>query len=315
LHRIQSTDILEISRRNAHPREHRLRLFFEVADHAILNGGLDFSRIRLQHRSSRSRTRLRQCRYRDVRRTGGRWRRFLVGSAFRNGWTRLLFGRRRRTRNPVRCLRAIHECTVKRLPIRIDVNHHSLKFPFHHLSRIATAGNVAFGRSRDVGSGHDRAITFVPRECSVSGRISVRVSRARPNRGVAAPRKVIQNEGSSVFGALIDAAVRVVREQQPCTQNKNASPNHKLLTCSRRPRAILLAGRARSGKERKRERIPRFTSRELSATAHLVTKLDRAAVVSFHLHQMQRDVSVELLEERCSITNQDRKNRITNFVG
>src|SRR5437763_11396309 len=47
---------------------------------------------------------------------------------------------------------------------------------------------------------------------------------------------------------------------------------------------------------------------------HLVTKLHRAALVGFNLHQMENDVSVELLEERYPIANQDRQDRIANVV-
>src|SRR5688572_19954042 len=54
-------------------------------------------------------------------------------------------------------------------------------------------------------------------------------------------------------------------------------------------------------------------SRRLSS--HLVTKLDHAALVGFDLREMEGDVSVELLEEWDPITNQDRQDRITNFVG
>ena len=54
-------------------------------------------------------------------------------------------------------------------------------------------------------------------------------------------------------------------------------------------------------------------SRRLSS--HLVTKLHHAALVGFDLRQMEGDVSVELLEEWDPITNQDRQDRITNFVG
>jgi hypothetical protein len=49
--------------------------------------------------------------------------------------------------------------------------------------------------------------------------------------------------------------------------------------------------------------------------SHLVTKRDRAALVGFDLRQVEGDVSVELLEEWDPITNQDRQDRITNFVG
>ena len=54
-------------------------------------------------------------------------------------------------------------------------------------------------------------------------------------------------------------------------------------------------------------------SRRLSS--HLVTKLHHAALVGFDLRQMEGDVSVEFLEEWDPITNQDRQDRITNFVG
>jgi hypothetical protein len=48
---------------------------------------------------------------------------------------------------------------------------------------------------------------------------------------------------------------------------------------------------------------------------HLVTKLHHAVLVGFDLREMERDVSVERLEEWDPITNQDRQDRITNFVG
>src|SRR5262249_17420026 len=50
-------------------------------------------------------------------------------------------------------------------------------------------------------------------------------------------------------------------------------------------------------------------------SSYLVTKLYHAALGGFDLRQVEGDVSVELLEERDSITDQDRQNRITNFVG
>jgi hypothetical protein len=54
-------------------------------------------------------------------------------------------------------------------------------------------------------------------------------------------------------------------------------------------------------------------SRRLSS--HLVTKLHHAVLVGFDLRQMEGDVFVEFLEELDPITNQDRQDRITNFVG
>jgi hypothetical protein len=50
-------------------------------------------------------------------------------------------------------------------------------------------------------------------------------------------------------------------------------------------------------------------------SSHLVTKLHHAALVGFDLRQMEGDVSVEFLEELDSITNQDRQDRVANFVG
>jgi hypothetical protein len=44
-------------------------------------------------------------------------------------------------------------------------------------------------------------------------------------------------------------------------------------------------------------------------------ELDHAALVGFDLHEMEGDVSVELPEERDSITNQDREYGVTHFVG
>ena len=60
-------------------------------------------------------------------------------------------------------------------------------------------------------------------------------------------------------------------------------------------------------------RLPDRLSRRLSS--HVVTKLHHAALVGFDLRQMEGDVSVESLEEWDPITNQDRQDRITNFVG
>src|SRR5437762_1109542 len=50
-------------------------------------------------------------------------------------------------------------------------------------------------------------------------------------------------------------------------------------------------------------------------SSHFVTKLHHAALIGFDLRQMEGDVSVELLEEPYPIANQDRQDRITNFVG
>src|SRR5258706_6215539 len=49
--------------------------------------------------------------------------------------------------------------------------------------------------------------------------------------------------------------------------------------------------------------------------SHLVPKPHHAALVGFDLRQMEGDVSVEPLEELDPITNQDRQDRIANFVG
>ena len=50
-------------------------------------------------------------------------------------------------------------------------------------------------------------------------------------------------------------------------------------------------------------------------SSYLVTKLHHAALIGFDLRQMEVDVSVELLEERYPIANQDRQDGITNLVG
>jgi hypothetical protein len=49
--------------------------------------------------------------------------------------------------------------------------------------------------------------------------------------------------------------------------------------------------------------------------SHLVTKLHHAALVGIDLCQMEDDVCTELPEEWDPITNQDRQDRIANFVG
>src|SRR5260370_6729746 len=48
---------------------------------------------------------------------------------------------------------------------------------------------------------------------------------------------------------------------------------------------------------------------------HFVTKLHHAAFIGLDLRQIESDFSVELLEELYPIANQDRQDRITNFVG
>ena len=52
-----------------------------------------------------------------------------------------------------------------------------------------------------------------------------------------------------------------------------------------------------------------------TVSSHLITKPHRAVLVRFDLRQMKGDVLVELLEERDPVANQDRQDRITNFVG
>jgi hypothetical protein len=47
----------------------------------------------------------------------------------------------------------------------------------------------------------------------------------------------------------------------------------------------------------------------------LVTKLNHTALVGVHLCQMEGDVSIEFLEEPDPITNQNRQDRIANFIG
>jgi hypothetical protein len=50
-------------------------------------------------------------------------------------------------------------------------------------------------------------------------------------------------------------------------------------------------------------------------SSHFVTKRHRTAFIGIDLRQMKSDVSVELLEKRNPIANQDRQDRITNLVG
>ena len=49
--------------------------------------------------------------------------------------------------------------------------------------------------------------------------------------------------------------------------------------------------------------------------SHFVAQRHHAALVSFDLREMEGDVPVELLEEPYPIANQDRQDRIANFVG
>jgi len=50
-------------------------------------------------------------------------------------------------------------------------------------------------------------------------------------------------------------------------------------------------------------------------SSHLITKAHHAALIGFDLRQMEEDVSIELIKERYSIANQDRKDRITDLIG
>ena len=49
--------------------------------------------------------------------------------------------------------------------------------------------------------------------------------------------------------------------------------------------------------------------------SHLVTQLYHAALVGFNFLEVEGEVSTELLEERYSIANQDRQDRIANLIG
>ena len=53
---------------------------------------------------------------------------------------------------------------------------------------------------------------------------------------------------------------------------------------------------------------------EVRHLSHLITKRHHAVIVGFDLRQMEGDVPVELLEESDPITNQDREDRVVNFV-
>jgi hypothetical protein len=57
--------------------------------------------------------------------------------------------------------------------------------------------------------------------------------------------------------------------------------------------------------------VPRL----VATSSYLVAELHHAALVGFDLREMEGDVSVELLEEWDPFTNQDRQDRIANFVG
>src|ERR1700736_4548487 len=112
-----------------------------------------------------------------MRRTRG-WRcRFFVAVAFRNALSQLLIRRWRRSHNPVGGLGSVDESAVKSLSIRVDVNYQSLKFAIHHSSRVAAADDTTLDRRSNVGAGYDRPLTSIPRERSVSRRISICVAR------------------------------------------------------------------------------------------------------------------------------------------
>src|SRR5262249_25123620 len=49
-------------------------------------------------------------------------------------------------------------------------------------------------------------------------------------------------------------------------------------------------------------------------SSHFVTKLHHAALVGLDLREMEGDIAVELVEEWYPVANQDRQDRIANFV-
>jgi len=51
-----------------------------------------------------------------------------------------------------------------------------------------------------------------------------------------------------------------------------------------------------------------------TVVSHFVAKLNHSVLVRFHLRKMQSDVLVELLKEWNPVADQDRQDRITNFV-
>ena len=83
---------------------------------------------------------------------------------------------------------------------------------------------------------------------------------------------------------------------------KERDARWKGFTCAYFSPAKIRSAPACASSEVTRDRL----SRRLSS--HLVTKLNRAALVGFDLRQVEGDVSVELLEELDPITNHDREN-------
>jgi hypothetical protein len=72
---------------------------------------------------------------------------------------------------------------------------------------------------------------------------------------------------------------------------------------------------ATAGREQRSTQL-RVTEKNYAlSSSDLVMKLHHAALVGFDLRQMEGDVSVELFEEPYPIADQDRQDRITNFVG
>ena len=63
------------------------------------------------------------------------------------------------------------------------------------------------------------------------------------------------------------------------------------------------------------QRRPQHLSWCFPFMAHFVTERHHAALITFHLRQMECDVSAQLFEEGDSLTDQDRQDGITNFFG
>ena len=179
---------------------------------------------------------------------------------------------------------------MKDLSIRVDVHHQSLKLAIEHSPRIAATNDVALGQRRDVRSGDYRPLTFIPRERTVPCRISICVARPRPGRRVTGARRIVPNKCPPVFGALIDgAALRGVREEQQCTQNKNAPPSHNLFLQA--PPRDLLAAQNLFGKARNSRR---FNATKLFADFELTHQLERFVAFVDLLHrQLSQPIETE----------------------
>src|SRR4029077_16168835 len=103
---------------------------------------------------------------------------------------------------------------VEFLSVRVRTHNRSVKFTSNHFAGI-TADGVAGSPARwNVGTSQQLSLDLIPRQCPFAGRVSVRVSIARPRSFFSPTTKIVPDAGFSVFGALVPGGMSGVSKKQ-----------------------------------------------------------------------------------------------------